>query len=93
MIRDHAGEKVVEETKDEGQAGGAKEKEAHAAKSVADKEVARKTKENSDKGNSLQNVSEETMAQFSGTSKEVSSRFLFDNPQLFNQLQVIFVGF
>ena len=82
MIRDHAGEKVVEETKDEGQAGGAKEKEAHAAKSVADKEVALKTKENSDKGNSLQNVSEETMAQFSGTSKEVSAKFLFGNPQL-----------
>ena len=46
------------------------EKEAPAK--PADKELTQqKGKENPDKGNSLQNVSEEMMAQFSGTSKEV----------------------
>ena len=65
LIKDHAGEKVVEEKKAE-----TKKKEEQPVKS-ADKEVPRKTEENLDKGN----VSEETMAQFSGTSKEVSSKF------------------
>merc|ERR1712192_68514 len=62
------GEKAVE--KKDGQ-GGAKEKEAPAAK-PADKGVTQqqKTKENTEKGDLTQNVSEETMAQFSGTSKE-----------------------
>lgn len=55
----NSGEKVVEEKKAE------TKKEEPAVKS-ADKEVPRKTEENLDKGN----VSEETMAQFSGTSKE-----------------------
>ena len=69
MIKDDAGEKVVEGKKDE-----AKEKEVKPA----DKEVTEKAKENSDKGNSLkQNISEETMAQFSGTSKEVGRVKLF----------------
>ena len=55
---------MVEEKKDE-----AKEKEVKPA----DKEVTEKAKkDNSDKGSSLkQNISEETMAQFSNTSKEV----------------------
>ena len=65
MIKDDAGEQVVDEKK-----GEAKEKEVPVKS--ADKEVKDKTKENSDKGSSLpQNISEETMAQFSGTSKEV----------------------
>ena len=64
MIKDDAGDKVVEENK-----GEAKEKAAPVK--PADKGVAQKTKENSDKGSSLQNISEETMAQFSNTSKEV----------------------
>ena len=65
MIKDDAGEKVVEEKK-----GEAKEKEVKPA----DKEVTEKAKKNnSDKGSSVQqNISEETMAQFSNTSKEVS---------------------
>ena len=64
MIKDNAGEKVVEEKK-----GEAKEKEVKPA----DKEMTEKAKNNSDKGSSLQqNISEETMAQFSNTSKEVS---------------------
>jgi len=65
---DNSGEKSAENK--DGQ-GGAKEKEVPAAK-PADKEVTQqqKTKENADKGNLTQNVSEETMAQFSGTSKE-----------------------
>ena len=64
LIKDHAGEKVVEEKK-------AETKKKEPAVKSADKEVPRKTEENLDKGN----VSEETMAQFSGTSKEVSSKF------------------
>ena len=80
MIKDNSGEKAVE--KKDGQ-GGAKEKEATAK--PADKEVTRqKAKENPDKGNSLQNVSEETMAQFSGTSKEVNFvKFLQDQQLIF----------
>ena len=51
----------------------------------ADKEVTQqKGKENLDKGNLLQNVSEETMAQFSGTSKEVNFvKFLQDQQLIF----------
>ena len=46
--------------------------EKEVAAKPADKEVTQqRAKENTDKGNSLQNVSEEMMAQFSGTSKEV----------------------
>ena len=49
--------------------------EKEVAAKPADKEVTQqKAKGNPDKGSLSQNVSEETMAQFSGTSKEVGSK-------------------
>ena len=66
-----SGEEVVEEKK--GGQDGAKEMPAKPA----DKEATKRVTENSDKGNSSQKISDETMAQFSGTSKEVGSKFLF----------------
>ena len=66
-----SGEEVVEEKK--GGQDGAKEMPAKPA----DKEATKRVTENSDKGNSSQKISDETMAQFSGTSKEVGSKFFF----------------
>ena len=65
-----SGEEVVEEKK-----GGAKDGAKEMPAKPADKEATKRVTENSDKGNSSQKISDETMAQFSGTSKEVGSKF------------------